>query len=188
MKLLKQALLLFAAFLLLLVLFGEMIGRGLSLQAAAINNRLQSGQLTTFDKLQCRLLYNSMIYAGGVAYPEAAAILEHYIYGQGKDLYLAPDYLKTSPVIVRNLNDMRVGESRRVGLKQHEDWRLSYAVNGFTLTKKKHKAELSQLIVFSRNKRIFTDLNFYFFKVRVTDGLVHSLKPTPFTVYAEWEL
>lgn len=140
---------LLATFLLMLVFFGEIIGRELSLQMAAISNRLQNGPLANFDKLQCRLLYNSMMYIGGMAYPEAADILEHYIYGQGKDLYLEPDYLKNSPVIVRHLREMRVGESRRVGLKQHEDWRLSYAVNGFTLTKKQHKAELSQLIVFS---------------------------------------
>ncbi|EJF10595.1 hypothetical protein [Pontibacter sp. BAB1700] len=83
---------------------------------------------------------------------------------------------------------MRVGESRTVWLKQQEDWRLSYAVNGFTLQKKQGKAELSQHIIFKRDKRIYTDLNFYLFTVRVPDGLVHALNPTPFMVYAEWEI
>lgn len=155
---------------------------------AGINQRLQSRQLTTFDKLQCYVLYHGIIVAGKLPYPEAADILQHYVYGKGENLYLEPDYLKDSPVIAKHLQQMRVGETRTVGLKQQEDWRLSYAVNGFTLKKTKGKAELLQHIVFSRNPRIYTDLNLYLFTVRIPDGLVHALEPTPFMVYAEWEL
>ncbi len=172
----------------LLALFGDSIGRGLSLHLAAMNNRVQRNETTDLDKLQCTVLYNSMIYVGGLAYPEAADILDHYIYGEGENLYLKPDYLRASPVIVKSLKQMRAGESRNVWLEQHEDWRLSYALNGFTLRKKKTKAQLSQHIIFSKDRSIYTDLNFFLFKVRVPDGLIHALDPTPFTVYAEWEL
>ncbi|EJF10596.1 hypothetical protein [Pontibacter sp. BAB1700] len=84
MKFLKRTLLVLAVFVLLLALFGDIIGKGLSLHVAGINNRLQSGKLTTFDKLQCQVFYNSMIYVGGLAYPEAADILEQYLYGRVK--------------------------------------------------------------------------------------------------------
>lgn len=188
MRILKRTALLLVALLMLLTLFGHSVGRGISLHLAGINNRVQRNELTVFDKLQCTVLYNSMIYIGGLPYPEAADILHHYIYGNGQDLYLEPDYLQRSPVVQSELQQMRVGERRTVNLRQQEDWRLSYAVNGFTLRKQKNKALLSQHIVFSRDRRIFTDLDFYIFKVRVPDGLVHALAPTPFTVYAEWEL
>jgi hypothetical protein len=184
----KRLTLLLVLFILLLAIFGESIGRGISRHLATMNNRVQLNKATMLDKLQCTVFYNSMIYIGGIAYPEAADILENYIYGKGENLYLEPDYLKESPVIARNLMQMHTGESRNIGLKQEEDWRLSYAVNGFTLRKKKEKAQLLQYIVFSKDKQIYTDLNFYLFEVRVPDGLVHALNPTPFTVYSEWEL
>ena len=188
MKIMKRLALLFGLLILFLGVFGDTIGKGISLHLAAINNRVQRGQTTLLDRMQCAIFYNSMICLGGLVYPEAADILDHYIYGKGEDLYLEADYIKESPVVIRHLNQMRVGESRTVVLKQHEDWRLSYAVNGFTLKKGKNKLQLSQHILFSRNKHIYTDLNFYLFRVRVPDGLVHALSPTPFRVYAEWRL
>ena len=44
-----------------------------------------------------------MIFAGKIIVPEALTILPHYCSGNGDELYLEPDYFKSSPV-VQNLS------------------------------------------------------------------------------------
>ena len=125
-----------------------------------------------------------MIGVGYIFYPEAAAILRHYIYGEGEDLVLSNDYFRKSKFIQRTIKRKGVG-IHKISLRQHQDWRLSYALNPFTLhIKKEGTIKIYQKIVFKQPKRkVRTTLNLLGFKVKVNDGLVHTMNPTPFTVY-----
>ncbi|WP_210487298.1 hypothetical protein [Rufibacter aurantiacus] len=185
---LKKLLLVVSVSLFLLFLFGKEMGKALSVHFSEMNDRRERGSLTSMDKLQCKALYNSMIYLGWLFYPEAAEVLHHYLYGKGADLYLEPNYMRSSPVVQLALSGMKTGDLKTVAFRQNKDWRLSYAVNGFTLKKKQNNVLLSQKIIFSKDRKIVTDLNFYLFKVRVPDGLIHVLEPSPFVVYCHWQL
>ena len=46
----------------------------------------------------------AMIAGGYIVAPEAARITQHYVFGNGEDLYLNADYIKNSPVILKNLS------------------------------------------------------------------------------------
>ncbi|ALI98097.1 hypothetical protein DC20_02775 [Rufibacter tibetensis] len=174
--------------LFLLFLFGKEMGKALSVHFSEMNDRREKGSLTSMDRLQCKVMYNSMICLGWLFYPEAAEVLHHYLYGKGTDLYLEPGYVRNSPVVQHALGSMKTGDVKAVSFRQNKDWRLSYAVNGFTLEKRQGSVLLSQVIIFSKDSRIVTDLNFFLFKVRIPDGLVHVLEPSPFVVYCHWQL
>ena len=111
-----------------------------------------------------------MIGGGYFITPEASSILHHYCFGDGETLTLNSDYLRRSPVIVKNLDKMKVGESRRITLNQEEDWRLSYAINGFTLEKHQTKAVIKQHIKFDKTNETFTYLNLYFTVSRISQA------------------
>ncbi len=152
----------------------------------SIHNRMLSNEITAFDSIECKLLYEGMIVAGKFLYPEGAEILNHYINGNGSDLNLDPTYIQSSPVVVRHLQKMRIGETKVVRFSQREDWRLSYALNPFKLKKEKDRVLLWQEIEFLKSKHVYTELNFGVFKLKLQDGLIHSLKPKKFVVRSEW--
>ena len=127
-----------------------------------------------------------MIVFSTFTYPEASSILSQYCFGNGDTLMLDTSYLKVSPVITRELSTMKVGEKRIVRFKQKDDWRLSYAINGFTLIKQKDKVIFKQYIEFDKTGKIYTDLNLGITKIRVDDGFVHTFDCTPFWVYSEF--
>ena len=128
-------------------------------------------------------------YLGGlIVSPEASKILYHYCYGDGEKMVLDSDYIRNSPVILKHLKTLKVGESKRVGFKQKEDWRLSYAINGFTLTKFKDKAVIEQYINFHERGDEWTELNLYFRKVKISDGIVNEFDTKPFSLYHEFPL
>ena len=127
-----------------------------------------------------------MIVFSTFTYPEASSILKQYCFGDGDTLMLDTSYLKVSPVITKELASMKVGEKRIVRFKQKDDWRLSYAINGFTLIKKKNKVIVKQYIEFDKTGKIYTDLNLGITKIRVDDGFVHTFDCTPFWVYSEF--
>ena len=68
----------------------------------------------------------SLIIGGKFVAPEAAAITYQHCFGNGEPISLNADYIKNSPVVLKNLN-LRKGEVRYMALKQQEDWRLAYA-------------------------------------------------------------
>jgi hypothetical protein len=127
-----------------------------------------------------------MIGGGYFVTPEASSILHHYCFGNGDTLILNSDYLRKSPVIVKNLDKMKVGESRRITLNQEEDWRLSYALNGFTLEKHQTKAVIKQYIKFDKTDETFTYLNLYFTQIKISDNIVHEFDCKDFWVYSEF--
>jgi hypothetical protein len=142
--------------------------------------------LVILSSVTTKLMVVSMIVFSNFIYPEASSILNHYCFGDGDTLNLDTSYLKISPVITKELETMRVGETKIVRFKQKDDWRLSYAINGFTLIKKKHKVIVKQYIEFDKTGKVYTDLNLGIAKIRVDDGFVHTFDCTPFWVYSEF--
>lgn len=142
--------------------------------------------LVLLSSVSSKLMVIGMIVFSTFTYPEASSILSQYCFGDGDTLMLDTSYLKVSPVITRQLSTMKVGEKRIVRFKQKDDWRLSYAINGFTLIKQKDKVIIKQYIEFDKTGKIYTDLNLGITKIRVDDGFVHTFDCTPFWVYSEF--
>ena len=111
---------------------------------------------------------------------EGISILNHYMFGNGEDLILKSDYIPNSPVIKKELKNMRVGETKRITFKQKEDWRLSYALNPFNLKKTKNGFEIYQYIKFDTKGDVYTYLNTPFAKLKIKDSWVHIKKCKPF--------
>lgn len=144
---------------------------------------------TTVYLIGIKKIIVGICYLGGfIVSPEASKILYHYTYGDGEKMVLDSDYIRNSPVILKHLKTLNVGESKRVGFEQKEDWRLSYAINGFTLTKLKDKAVIKQYIDFNVRGDEWTELNLYFTKVRISDGIVNEFDTKPFLLYHEFPL
>ena len=142
--------------------------------------------LVILSSIFSKLMVIGMIVFSTFTYPEASCILNHYCFGNGDTLMLDTSYLKVSPVIVKELKTMKVGETKIVRFTQKDDWRLSYAINGFTLIKKKHKVIVKQYIEFDKTGKVYTDLNLGVAKLRVDDRLVHTFDCTPFWIYSEF--
>ena len=142
--------------------------------------------LVLLSSVSTKLMVIGMIVFSTFTYPEASSILSQYCFGDGDTLMLDTSYLKVSPVITRELSTMKVGEKRIVRFKQKDDWRLSYAINGFTLIKQKDKVIVKQYIEFDKTGKIYTDLNLGITKIRVDDGFVHTFDCTPFWVCSEF--
>tara|TARA_R110002051_G_scaffold39538_1_gene83197 strand:- start:836 stop:1423 length:588 start_codon:yes stop_codon:yes gene_type:complete len=178
-----------------LLIIGVSVAHGNSIKKAentlnhyisGLARKTTSNKLDIFDKTIIGIGFNSMIAVGYFSYPEAAAILRHYIHGEGEDLLLSNDYFKKSKFIQRTIKTKGVGK-HKISLRQHQDWRISYALNPFILhIKKNGTIKIYQKIVFKHPKRkVRTTLNLFGFKVKVNDGLVHAMKPSPFMVYVK---
>jgi hypothetical protein len=165
---------------------GRIIEKGINLHFISINNRVHKNEVTAFDKLESKLLYEGMIVAGKFLYPEGSEILNHYINGDGSDLHIDPRYIQSSPVVVNHLQKMKIGETKLIRFTQKDDWRLSYALNPFRLKKERGKALIWQEIEFLKKKDVYTELNFGIFKLKLQDGLIHALKPKKFVAKSEW--
>ena len=72
-----------------------------------------------------------MIIGGRIVSPEGSDILYHYCFGNGDTLNINSSYIRKSPVVLKSIKDLRIGEIKKVIFKQSEDWRLSYALNPF---------------------------------------------------------
>lgn len=130
-----------------------------------------------------KALVISLIIGEKIVAPEASSILVHYCFGNGDTLYLKPDYINKSPVVIKNIAGLKIGESRKISLKQIDDWRLSYAINGFTLKKTGDGQYLiHQYIKFDSTGKIFTRLNLGSTEIVVKDNVVHTFDYTPFVV------
>jgi hypothetical protein len=78
---------------------------------------------------------------------------------------------------------MKIGEKQRVSFRQKQDWRLSYAINGFELMKTSSGFSIHQYIAFDTTGTVYTDLKSIFGKVRVYDNWVHTIGGNPFHLY-----
>jgi hypothetical protein len=167
---------------------GRIIDRHLSTHFERVNYRREHHKLSKLDIVECQFLYNSIAIAGRIVSPEAGAIVWHYLYGKG-DLWLDNSYLQTSPVILKSWQSLKVGESKQFSLRrQSEDWRVSYALNPFSLRREAHEILLWQRMEFSANPRVRTTLNYGLGSVKLPDALIHVLHPQPFMVYSKWRV
>ena len=46
--------------------------------------------------------------------PEGCSVLQHYYFGNGKKLELKSDYLPNSPVIIKELKKMHIGQDKTI--------------------------------------------------------------------------
>lgn len=135
-----------------------------------------------------KLFVVAMIVGGFFVAPEASQILSHYCFGNGDTLFLDSSYLKTSPVVISAAKGLNVGgQIAEVRLNQSDDWRLSYAINGFTLKRTKKGYVIQQWIEFDKTGAIPTDINLGISKLRVQDAIVHTFDCTPFWVVCEFK-
>ena len=141
--------------------------------------------LTTFFYKQVIVL---VIMAGGwFIAPEASAILKHYCFGNGDTLILDSSYLQRSYMINKVGRTLHNGESRKsYGFKQKYDWRLSYALNPFTISKKNNRYHIEQWIEFDKSGKVVTVLNLGIIKLRVSDAIAHAFECTPFLVVCDF--
>lgn len=124
-----------------------------------------------------------MIAVGAVFFPEASQALRHYCFGDGSTLHVSPDYIKKSPVVIKHLKKMKVGQKKKVGMHQWEDWRLSFAINPFTIEKRKNKVIITQWMEFNKTGDVIT----WLFFIPMPDNIVHTFDCTPYMFRTEWE-
>ena len=124
----------------------------------------------------------ALIIGGKVIAPEASAVVSHYCFGNGDTLYLNADYVKTSPVVLKSMQGLKMGQSRWISFKQKEDWRLSYALNPFTIKRTKEGYMITQYMEFDRTGIVATTLNLGFTKIKVYENIAHAFSCTPYLV------
>ena len=122
-----------------------------------------------------------VVYEEDIPY-EGIEVLAHYMFGDGSDLHLESAYFPQSPLILRVLKKMKVGETRKVPFRQEEDWRLSYAINGFQITKKINGFSIVQYIKFDTTGKVYTIIKTPLGKIKFFDNWVHIKKCNPFWV------
>jgi hypothetical protein len=122
------------------------------------------------------------ILVGAIFFPEASKSLKHYCFGDGSDLVVSSDYIKNSPVVKKHLAKMKVGQRKKVGFHQWEDWRLSFALNPFTIEKQKNKVVITQWIKFDSTGKVIS----WLFFIPVPDNIAHTFDCTPFMFRSEW--
>lgn len=171
---------------------------GTNLQAVfdGISKRQTEGSATFKDRLFLRGVYATMIYGGIIPYPEAALILQEYLYGTMDTLELSSHYFKGARFIkdrIGHQNDSTIGP---IYLRLSDDKRIAYAINGFFIDILKKETgrhfRLYQDIVFNKEagKAINTSFNIFGAKIRIPDKLVHVIKTRKndhLFVYAEWD-
>lgn len=167
---------------------GRVLDRQLSAHFSNMNERRARHRLTWADGVQCLVLYNSIAIVGRLESPEGGAVVWHYLHGGGADMWLDSSYLRTSLVITKSLRTLKVGQSAEFGFHQCDDWRLSYALNPFSLRRGHHDVLLWQRLAFATNPSVKTVLNYGLGQVELPDGLIHALHPVPYTVYSRWAL
>lgn len=129
-----------------------------------------------------KVFVGSLVIVGKFVYPEASAVLQHYCFGNGDTLWINDNYIRNSKVFKKYSKNLKLGETKKVWFKQSEDWRLSYALNPFYITKKKDGYIIYQYIVFDTKGDVYTDLNLFLFKIRIYDSIVHTFNCTPYVV------
>ena len=147
-------------------------------------------ELNSLDKAIMHVGTKTSIVATKFIYPEASALLNHYVYGDGSDLELPADYFKSSSYLQNQINTLGNGEHELIALKQEEDWRLSLVFNPYFLDVtpeqvKIYHPQIEFASVTAEKEPTFIAVGKM--KLRVYDNLFSAMSPTPFYAYAEWE-
>ncbi len=129
----------------------------------------------------------AFIVGGWFVAPEASSILCHYCFGNGERLTLDSTYLKRSYIINKVGKTLLNGqEIKDYGFKQKFDWRLSYALNPFTISKNNNKYHIEQWIEFDKSGKVLTVLNLGLFQLRIEDAIAHAFNCKPFLVVCDF--
>ena len=149
-----------------------------------------SDSLNPIDKTIMNIGTRTGIAVSKFVYPEAATLLEHYVYGDGSDLKLSSDYFQKSEYLQTKINNLDPGKHGPINLKQQEDWRLSLVFNPYFLKVTPQKVtiyhpEIKFAAVEDEKEPIFIPLGKM--RLRVYDNLFSAMNPTPFYAYSEWE-
>jgi hypothetical protein len=131
-----------------------------------------------------KILVIGMIAVGAVFFPEASKALRHYCFGNGSELRVSPDYIRNSPVVKKHLANMKVGDRKKVGFHQWEDWRLSFALNPFIIEKQRDRVVVTQWMKFDRSGDVTT----WLFFIPMHDNVVHTFDCKPYLFRSEWRL
>lgn len=131
-----------------------------------------------------KILVIGMIVIGYFIFPEASQALKHYCFGNGETLIVDSEYIRKSPVVLKHLKHMKIGEKRKVGMHQWEDWRLSFAINPFTIEKRKNKVIITQWMQFAKTNKVIT----WFGPIPIPDNIVHTFECTPYLFYSEFKI
>ena len=148
----------------------------------------QEDRLNLFDK---SILHSGLIIGNTIsriAYPEASKLLFHYVYGDGSDLNLNSRYFRKSFYLKQKINELGNGHHGPIGLKQHEDWRLSLALNPYYIN-----IESNNMYIYhpkikftsSGGKLVPTIVPIGKLKLKVYDNIISSLNPVPFKAYSQ---
>jgi hypothetical protein len=170
------------------------VGGGIESWVDGAVTRAEGGDVSSFDRFMAELAVRAGILSFKGRAPEAAEIVSHYCYGDGSELRLDSTYIRTSPIIRRALAEVPVGQSKFVSYSQEEDFRLSLALNPFTLSHRKigdaDWYRVSQAIDFDKpgsGKKVKTLLKFGLLEFKVRDAFVGLLNCKPFVASSEWQ-
>lgn len=86
-----------------------------------------------------KIIVLGMILVGALIFPEASLALRHYCFGHGEKLIVESNYFEKSSIIQNHLKKMKIGDKKMVWVNRFDDFRLSSAINNFSLEKKKIK-------------------------------------------------
>jgi hypothetical protein len=161
---------------------------------AALSERLyerhREDRLTRFEVCLLHAATLAGVAGTRLAYPEASALLYHYVYGDGSPLELPSSYFRNSTYLKAKVRELGPGRHGPIGFEQSADWRLSLALNPYYLTLEGKRVRISHpRIEFASAKArpTRTVVPIGKLRIRVHDNLVSALRPTPFEAYAEWE-
>lgn len=77
---------------------------------------------------------------------------------------------------------MKVGDKKKVGMSRWEDCRLAFAINPFTIEKRKHKVIITQWMKFNSSNKLATWCGM------VPGSNKQTFNCTPYLLYHEFPL
>jgi hypothetical protein len=153
--------------------------------------RIEKDRLSWLDKAVLHGFLLTGVGIGYFIYPEGAAILYHYVYGDGSDFEISSTYFRQNRYLKEKIAKLGRGKHGPIGIHQRHDWRLSLAFNPFYLEINERRARIYHpRIEFAPlgGKRVPTIVPLGKLRLRVYDNLVSALGPKLFKAYAEWEI
>lgn len=165
---------------------------------AYINNLTEKAANKTLNSFDQSIMHIGLLAGIGISrihHPEAAALLYHYVYGDGTALVLSSNYFKESEYLQTKVKALSEGQHGPMGLQQPDDWRLSLALNPYYLNiiRLSDNQQYIRLyhpnIVFAPADSVTpTPTVVPIGKLQITmyDNLISAMQPTPFYVFSEW--
>jgi hypothetical protein len=149
---------------------------------------------TAIDRIYLKAMYKGMSVFGNAMYPEAAKILDEYIYGKKDSLELSNSYFRKAPFIQSILLKNKSEIIGPIYLNLKDDRRIAYAINGFYIKRYKVNDEthfrLFQDILFEeKSNTVITSFTILGTRFAVPDKLVHVIRKRTskkLYVFTEW--